>query len=130
MSLPLTTARAIIIPAVDTKLWDSTIIFCHGLGDSGLGYDIIDFGHLTAQEDEAGLRSSVQILQGIVSEQVGHGIPAKRVILGGFSQGGVVSLLTGLTSEMSLGGIVSGATALEPCYWSREVASSGRFDSD
>ncbi|KAF3916022.1 hypothetical protein AA313_de0202962 [Arthrobotrys entomopaga] len=67
-------------------------------------YDIIDFGSLTANEDENGIKSSYQILQGIITEQVrDHSISSKRIILGGFSQGAVVSLFTGLTSEMSLG---------------------------
>ncbi|KAK6500556.1 hypothetical protein TWF506_003328 [Arthrobotrys conoides] len=70
-------------------------------------YDIVDFGNLTAKEDEIGLRSSTRILQGIITEQVERGISSKRIILGGFSQGGVMSLLTGLTSEISLGGIVA-----------------------
>jgi lysophospholipase-2 len=34
-------------------------------------------------------------------------IPANRIILGGFSQGGALSLYTGLTSSLKLGGIVS-----------------------
>ncbi|KAF3205505.1 hypothetical protein TWF106_000704 [Orbilia oligospora] len=143
----VSTARAIVVPAIESKLWDSTIIFSHGLGDTGAGwsflaetwqgrklfprtafifphaptipitcnggmrmpgwYDIVDFGNLTAKEDENGLKSSARILQGIITEQVELGIPSKRIILGGFSQGGVMSLLTGLTSEMSLGGIVA-----------------------
>ncbi|KAK6351666.1 hypothetical protein TWF718_004820 [Orbilia javanica] len=147
MAAAVSTARAIVVPAMESKLWDSTIIFSHGLGDTGAGwsflaetwqgrklfprtafifpnapvipitcnngmrmpgwYDIVDFGNLTAKEDENGLRSSVRILQGIITEQVERGIPSKRIILGGFSQGGVMSLLTGLTSEMSLGGIVA-----------------------
>ncbi|KAK6355379.1 hypothetical protein TWF696_004488 [Orbilia brochopaga] len=147
MAAPITTARAIVVPAMEAKLWDSTIIFCHGLGDTGGGwsflaemwrskkvlprtafifphapkipitcnggmrmpgwYDIADFGNLTAREDEAGLRSSTQIIQKIITEQVEQGIDSKRIILGGFSQGGVMSLLTGLTSEMQLGGIVA-----------------------
>ncbi|RVD87615.1 uncharacterized protein DFL_001836 [Arthrobotrys flagrans] len=145
--MAVSTARAIVVPAIESKLWDSTIIFSHGLGDTGAGwsflaetwqgrklfprtafifphapiipitcnggmrmsgwYDIVDFGNLTAKEDETGLRSSARILQGIITEQVERGIPSKRIILGGFSQGGVMSLLTGLTSEMSLGGIVA-----------------------
>ncbi|KAF3901669.1 hypothetical protein ABW21_db0208732 [Orbilia brochopaga] len=53
------------------------------------------------------LRSSTQIIQKIITEQVEQGIESKRIILGGFSQGGVMGLLTGLTSEMQLGGIVA-----------------------
>ena len=34
-----------------------------------------------------------------------QGIPADRIVLGGFSQGGAMSLLAGLTTERKLGGI-------------------------
>ena len=39
-------------------------------------------------------------------EEVDSGIPAHRIIIGGFSQGGAMSLLTGMTSERKLGGVV------------------------
>ena len=32
-------------------------------------------------------------------------IPASRIVLGGFSQGGAMSLLTGLTTERKLAGV-------------------------
>jgi predicted esterase len=37
---------------------------------------------------------------------VDNGIPANRIVVGGFSQGCVLSLLTGLTSEYKFAGIV------------------------
>lgn len=42
---------------------------------------------------------------GLVKEQMDKGIPASRIVLGGFSQGGAMSLLSGLTSPEKLGGI-------------------------
>ena len=44
-------------------------------------------------------------LNEIISEEVDNGIPASRIVLGGFSQGGAMSLLTGLTSERKLAGL-------------------------
>ncbi len=41
----------------------------------------------------------------IITDEVASGIPANRVLLGGFSQGGAMSLLTGLTSEYKLAGL-------------------------
>lgn len=38
--------------------------------------------------------------------QIKSGIPASRILLGGFSQGGALSLYTGLTGPHSLGGLV------------------------
>lgn len=34
-----------------------------------------------------------------------HDIPASQVIIGGFSQGSVIALLTGLTGDVKLGGV-------------------------
>jgi predicted esterase len=42
----------------------------------------------------------------LIRDEVDNGIPANRIVVGGFSQGCVLSLLTGLTSEYKLGGII------------------------
>ena len=49
---------------------------------------------------------TVRSLNQIITEEVDSGIPAHRIIIGGFSQGGAMSLLTGMTSERKLGGVV------------------------
>lgn len=36
-----------------------------------------------------------------------HGVPANRIVLGGFSQGCVLALLTGLTAEYKFAGLVA-----------------------
>ena len=46
-------------------------------------------------------------MQIIRSEVEENNIPANRIIIGGFSQGCVVGLLTGLTAEYKFAGIVS-----------------------
>lgn len=46
------------------------------------------------------------LVNSIIRDEVDNGIPANRIIVGGFSQGCVLSLLTGLTSEYKLGGII------------------------
>ncbi len=51
------------------------------------------------------LRSMRQINE-LISAEVDAGVNPGRIVLGGFSQGGAMSLLTGLTSERKLGGIV------------------------
>lgn len=52
------------------------------------------------------LNSSRQINE-LISAEVDAGINPGRIVLGGFSQGGAVSLLTGLTSERKLCGIAT-----------------------
>lgn len=65
-------------------------------------------------EDEDGMLKTVSTLNSLITEEVDNGLSASRVVLGGFSQGATMSLLTGLTSERQLGGIVclSGWTPL------------------
>lgn len=59
---------------------------------------------------------SVQYITGLIDELVAQGVPEKRIVLAGFSQGHVMTLLTGLTSKYAgkLGGLVglSGYMAL------------------
>jgi predicted esterase len=45
-------------------------------------------------------------LNELVTAEIESGIPAERIVLGGFSQGGAMTLLTGLTTERKLGGLV------------------------
>lgn len=52
------------------------------------------------------LRSSRQINE-LISAEIDAGVNPSRIVLGGFSQGGAMSLLTGLTSERKLGGIAA-----------------------
>lgn len=58
-----------------------------------------------APEDEQGMLKTASSLNGLISAEVDDGIPASRIVLGGFSQGGAMSLLTGLTSERKLAGL-------------------------
>lgn len=63
---------------------------------------------LEDDEDEDGLLRSVEYLTGLVDGLVAQGVPEKRIVLAGFSQGHVMALLTGLVSQYSgrLGGLV------------------------
>lgn len=56
-------------------------------------------------QDEAGILRSREYFNGLVKEQMEKGIKPSRIVLGGFSQGGVMSVFTGLTSKEKLGGI-------------------------
>ncbi|PVG00503.1 alpha/beta-hydrolase [Serendipita vermifera] len=130
----------------------ATVIFLHGLGDSGYGWEpvakmlarnpklshikwilpnapdqpvTLNFGmkmpswfdirsldkDLTADdggEDADGMLASALSVNKIVTTQVDdENIPANRIVVGGFSQGAALSLITGLTSERRLGGLVS-----------------------
>ena len=67
-------------------------------------FDIADFDFEI--EDEPGMLRTVSSLNQLITAEVDAGIPSDRIILGGFSQGAAMTLLTGLTSERKLGGLI------------------------
>ncbi|KAF9965428.1 hypothetical protein BGZ70_004860 [Mortierella alpina] len=71
-------------------------------------YDIKSLSSLGHDQDEKGMLESRQQLMQIVREQVEvKGIPANRIVIGGFSQGCVMGLLTSLTAEYKFAGLVA-----------------------
>jgi len=140
MSVPL---KYLTVNALTGK-HTATVIFVHGLGDSGHGwepvaqmfnkdpelnhvkwilphapskpvtanfgmampswFDIKSFG-FKAEEDEKGMLESSRQLNELITAEIDGGLDANRIVLGGFSQGGAMSLLTGLTSERKLAGL-------------------------
>jgi len=68
-------------------------------------FDILSFG-FESPEDEEGMIKTVSSINTLISDELSSaGFDAGRIILGGFSQGGAMSLLAGLTSETKLGGV-------------------------
>lgn len=63
-------------------------------------------------EDEAGIRESQQQLERLIEAELELGVPAERIVLAGFSQGGAIVLHTGLRYSASLAGIMALSTYL------------------
>ncbi|KAF9975431.1 hypothetical protein BGZ73_000936 [Actinomortierella ambigua] len=71
-------------------------------------YDIKSLNDLDQEADEEGLVRSRQAVMEIVREEIDtHGIPANRIVVGGFSQGCVLGLMIGLTTEFKYAGLLS-----------------------
>ena len=70
-------------------------------------YDIFQFGG--GPEDEAGLRASQKLTEELIA---GQGLPAGRIVLAGFSQGGAIVLLTALRHAERLAGVMALSTYL------------------
>eukprot|EP01135_Chromosphaera_perkinsii_P007237 Nk52_evm45s745 gene=Nk52_evmTU45s745 len=122
----------------------ATVIFMHGLGDSGNGwspvmnmlkaphvkyicpnapdqpvtlnmgmkmpswYDIYSLDDKEANEDEEGIEKSANSIKALIEQEIESGIPANRIVVGGFSQGGAIALWTGLTyTKASLAGVMA-----------------------
>ncbi len=72
-------------------------------------YDIseLDIGR---QPDEEGIRDSIERVEKLIAEQMALGIESSRIVLAGFSQGGVLALHCGLCHELPLAGIMALST--------------------
>jgi phospholipase/carboxylesterase len=68
-------------------------------------YDILGVD-LVRREDEAGLRESIGLVHALLDREVARGVPAKRIVLGGFSQGSAITLGAGLRYGQPLAGLV------------------------
>lgn len=85
-------------------------VTCNGGYVMRAWYDIISLARDSREIDEAGLIASRQRVRSLIAAETARGIPARRIILAGFSQGGAVAYLTGLTHPERLGGIVALST--------------------
>src|SRR5213594_4426250 len=59
------------------------------------------------REDEAGVRASQERIERLIAHEKARGIPARAIVLAGFSQGGAMALHTGLRHPERLGGIIA-----------------------
>ena len=69
-------------------------------------YDIV-VQDLVRQEDERGIRDSQELVGQLIEKEIGRGIPANRIVLAGFSQGGVITLQAGLRYSKRLAGLLA-----------------------
>lgn len=67
-------------------------------------YDILGTD-LVRREDEAGLRESFAQVQALVEREIARGVPARRIVLAGFSQGCAITLGAGLRCPHRLAGL-------------------------
>lgn len=67
-------------------------------------YDMLGT-ELVRMEDEAGLRASMQEVQALIARENARGVPSRRIVLAGFSQGCAMTLLAGLRHGERLAGL-------------------------
>ncbi|XP_018336018.1 acyl-protein thioesterase 1 [Agrilus planipennis] len=125
-----------------TAKHSATLIFLHGLGDTGQGwasamaairqphvkvvcptaptmpvtlnagfrmpswFDLITLD-ASGSEDEEGIRQAASNIHAMIENEVKGGIPADRILLGGFSQGGGLALYSALTYPSKLAGVIA-----------------------
>ena len=67
-------------------------------------FDIASLDELTGQQ-YTGLDGAAKVVESLIQEEVAAGIPHDRIVVGGFSQGGALSLFAGLQYPARLAGI-------------------------
>lgn len=84
-------------------------------------YDILEM-NIDRKVDKASLLKSSERIARLIEEQIQEGIPAEKIILAGFSQGGAVAYQTALCFPKRLAGLVTLSTYMA----TEEEISSGR----
>jgi phospholipase/carboxylesterase len=69
-------------------------------------YDIV-YQDLVMKEDEQGLRQSQKMIEELIAKEESRGVPAQRIVIAGFSQGGAIALQTSLRQTRRLAGAMS-----------------------
>lgn len=74
-------------------------------------YDILG-NDLVRREDERGVRASQKLVEALIARETARGLAASRIVLAGFSQGGAITLQTGLRHGERLAGLLALSTYL------------------
>jgi phospholipase/carboxylesterase len=89
-------------------------------------YDIVA-GDVRSRADLAGVRASQLELEALIARESTRGIAARRVVVAGFSQGGVIALHTALRHRDRLAGVVALSTyVVEPEALPAEASPANR----
>jgi phospholipase/carboxylesterase len=87
-------------------------------------YDIRDM-NLAQRADESGVDQSVGEVEALIAREADRGVPASRLLLAGFSQGGAITLATGLRRTTPLAGLIALSTYLPmPERLARELGAN------
>ena len=70
-------------------------------------YDISSIDFEEREQDGDGIRDSAAAVADLIEHEIERGVPASRITLAGFSQGGAMALYCGLAGEHRLGGILA-----------------------
>jgi phospholipase/carboxylesterase len=80
-----------------------------------------------AVHDVPGIRAAAALIDGLIDAQVTAGVPRRRIVLAGFSQGGAIALHLGLRQREALAGIMALSTYLPlEATAASELTAAGR----
>jgi phospholipase/carboxylesterase len=69
-------------------------------------YDLYSLTDLN-QEDHAGIEASQHAISQLIQQEMDNGVPANRIVVAGFSQGGAIALYTGMRQTQPIAGILA-----------------------
>lgn len=98
-------------------------VTCNGGYVMRAWYDIVSLDATNRTIDEAGLIESRDLVWQLIAREVERGIPGNRIFLAGFSQGGAVAYLAGLSYPEPLAGIVALSTYIPSARLLEEILS-------
>lgn len=107
LGLPDTLAVRFIFPHAPVQP-----VTCNGGYEMRAWYDIISLERHERRIDEAGLAASAARVAALIDREQARGVPAGRIVLAGFSQGGAVAYVSALTYPERLAGILALSTYL------------------
>jgi phospholipase/carboxylesterase len=90
-------------------------------------YDILGWGR-NVRQDAAGVQASAAAVTRLIDREIARGLPAQRIVLAGFSQGGAIALHTALREPRRLAGVLALSTYLplaDTLAVERSAASTG-----
>ncbi|QWP78272.1 alpha/beta fold hydrolase [Lysobacter sp. K5869] len=70
-------------------------------------YDIHDFSGIDNRADQGGIDASVGLIDALIAREGERGVPPNRIVLGGFSQGAVMTLAAGARRSEPLAGLAA-----------------------
>lgn len=80
-------------------------------------YDILSLAKDARQVDLAGIERSRQQIVGLIEREQARGIPADRIVIAGFSQGGAMAYSVGLTYPERLAGVMALSGYIPSSEW-------------
>jgi len=87
-------------------------VTCNGGYEMRSWYDILEIAPDSRRIDPGGLRAAVAGVHRLIDGEVARGIPAERIFIAGFSQGGAVAYWSALSYPAALGGLAALSTYL------------------
>lgn len=78
----------------------------HGQMPTRAWYDVYSLTDLH-REDEIGIQASQIAISQLIQQEIKRGVPANRIVIAGFSQGGAMALYTGLRQPQEIAGILA-----------------------